>query len=305
MRRLDIAIKHRLGDLLELFSSMSAPSIPENSASLFYLSRHLKWRSLGHALCLQRLFQSEHRRRVALFNAWVRRRFDENNRFHGEGFILELPPEFPNAREVVINDLREIYLENHYTEGFPFGRLIRDNDVVLDCGSNIGAFAIYATSCGRNIRVLAFEPEPTIYRALVHNVELNNLESQVQCFPFGLTDEVGNFGLRFRADSFTENQLTGRVSEGGVQCVTIDSAVSSAGLTRCDVIKMDIEGAERLALAGASDTLKKFHPRLSIAAYHIPSDPFVLSSMVRRICPEYNVVVTAGAHLSAFHSANA
>ena len=49
---------------------------------------------------------------------------------------------------------------------------------------------------------------------------------------------------------------------------TVDALVERSGWGRCDFLKMDVEGAERGAVAGASATLRRDRPRLSIAVYH-------------------------------------
>jgi FkbM family methyltransferase len=53
-----------------------------------------------------------------------------------------------------------------------------------------------------------------------------------------------------------------------VLLTTIDKIVDELHLPRVDLIKMDIEGAEVKALAGARNTLSRFHPRMSTAAEH-------------------------------------
>jgi hypothetical protein len=58
---------------------------------------------------------------------------------------------------------------------------------------------------------------------------------------------------------------------------------------RVDYIKMDIEGAEQKALAGARATLAEYHPRLSIAAYHVPTDAVRIPEIVRSAWPGYAI----------------
>jgi len=80
--------------------------------------------------------------------------------------------------------------------------------------------------------------------------------------------------------------------------------VSELKLERVDFIKMDIEGAERRALAGAYSTLKKYRPRLAIAAYHLPDDPEIIPRVVNSTwsgyrmgcgpCNEYDYVIRPG-----------
>jgi hypothetical protein len=71
---------------------------------------------------------------------------------------------------------------------------------------------------------------------------------------------------------------------------TIDRVVAELRLDRVDYIKMDIEGAEVRALKGASATIAKFHPRLSIAAEHLPTDEVLIPQTVKGIWSGYSVV---------------
>jgi len=140
--------------------------------------------------------------------------------------------------------LREIYLENLYARLFPYCRLINDGDVVIDAGANIGAFAIYAASLGLNVRVLAFEPEPTTFEALRRNVEINGLSSQVQCFPYGLAACDGHFALIRNEGFFTMYKLANPEQnlnnenpvltphEQVVRCVTIDQVLDKVGVKK-------------------------------------------------------------------------
>ncbi len=51
---------------------------------------------------------------------------------------------------------------------------------------------------------------------------------------------------------------------------TVDQIVSDLKLDRLDLIKMDIEGAEPLALLGAETAIQRFRPQLAISIYHQP-----------------------------------
>jgi hypothetical protein len=65
--------------------------------------------------------------------------------------------------------------------------------------------------------------------------------------------------------------------------------VAELHLDRVDFIKMDIEGAERHAIAGARTTIRRFHPCMALCLYHLPDDPLVIPAAVRSIDPNYQM----------------
>lgn len=83
---------------------------------------------------------------------------------------------------------------------------------------------------------------------------------------------------------------TSRMSVDGNETVrvrTLDSFAFSAPL----MIKMDIEGAERLALVGSQATIRTHKPSLAIAAYHLWDDFWVLPDIVLAARDDYTIHV--------------
>jgi hypothetical protein len=70
---------------------------------------------------------------------------------------------------------------------------------------------------------------------------------------------------------------------------TIDALVEQSPFGRIDCIKMDIEGAERDALAGAGATFHRFQPRLSITTYHQAEDWTRIADQIRAFAPDYRL----------------
>ena len=69
----------------------------------------------------------------------------------------------------------------------------------------------------------------------------------------------------------------------------LDDIVNELGLERVDFIKMDIEGAERQALEGARETVKRFRPRMAICTYHMEDDPVAVPRVALSLTPDYQV----------------
>lgn len=57
----------------------------------------------------------------------------------------------------------------------------------------------------------------------------------------------------------------------------------------CTYLKMDVEGAEREALLGAVQTIRRYRPKLNIAAYHKSEDFFALALQIHEICSDYRL----------------
>jgi FkbM family methyltransferase len=71
-----------------------------------------------------------------------------------------------------------------------------------------------------------------------------------------------------------------------VQAVTADSLCTERKIT---YLKMDIEGAEAAALAGAENLLKTQKPKLNIAGYHRFEDIFEIPLLIKSINPSYKI----------------
>jgi len=152
---------------------------------------------------------------------------------------------------------------------------IRKGDIVLDLGAHIGTFTRFALNRGA-AKVIAFEPEPShvaylkrtfaeeLKRGLVHIIDAGAWHKETRA--------------PFRCDG-----VASRVVDSGfplVSLTTVDKVVNELGLDKVDFIKADIEGAERNALAGAKDTIRRFGPRMAICIYHLVDDAQTIRTIV-------------------------
>lgn len=160
--------------------------------------------------------------------------------------------------------------------------------VVLDCGANFGTFSAYAAS--KYCRCYAFEPTPELWPLLHEYAEL--YPGKIIPVESALSDQDGTAIFHVSSYSCGANSLLNRVqsrNEIEVSTITIDSFVEQNQLETVDFIKADIEGAERMMLAGAQKTLAKYAPRLSICTYHFPDDKMVLTELILKANPKYKI----------------
>jgi FkbM family methyltransferase len=166
---------------------------------------------------------------------------------------------------------------------------VRKGDIVLDCGANIGIFVRKALDRGAR-RVIAIEPVPITAEALQRNFAAEVASGRVVVYRKGVWDHEDVLPMHVNADHTRDSFLRPMEGDTGIvnlPLTTIDKIVAELGLERVDFIKMDIEGAERQALLGATGTIRRFHPRMSLCLYHEKEDPVAVPAAVRKIDVSY------------------
>lgn len=135
---------------------------------------------------------------------------------------------------------------------------------------------------GRYGRILALEPDPKNFGKLRQNLAARGVTAD--CRNLGAWDGPGVLPLRGGRGG-RNPRLSG---EGGVP-VEVDALDRLLDGGRADFIKLDVEGAEARALAGASGTIARCHPKLAVAAYHRNEDLFALPLQILSYWPGYRI----------------
>ena len=173
---------------------------------------------------------------------------------------------------------------------------VHAGDVVLDCGANVGVFTRRALE-SRAALVVAFEPSPATAECLRRNFAAEIAAGRVRVYEGGVwsRDDVltMNIGDSPAGDSIVDLHRRDVRAGSDVSVTTIDRIVRDFDLPSVDFIKMDIEGAEREALVGGMETLRRFLPRLALSVYHLPDDPAVLTRLVESVAAPYRMSCTA------------
>lgn len=149
-------------------------------------------------------------------------------------------------------------------------RLLRPGDHVVEGGANVGAHTIaMADWIGPTGRLHAFEPLPEFRPLLERSLAFNRVDAQVTLHDAALLDREGlvellqdplHAGSAHLAFEHTSTRYPRRIQ---ASAITIDALLAATGGLPVDLIRLDIEGAETLALRGAEATIRR-SPRLSI-----------------------------------------
>jgi FkbM family methyltransferase len=169
--------------------------------------------------------------------------------------------------------------------------------VVVDIGANVGSFSVLAAKLGAKL-VVAFEPQPETFDALVRNVHSNGVPGVVETWPVA----VDGFGLE-------EIRVTG---EGGGARATAQKEGRKVGVHRIDdvldsleavgritLMKVDCEGGEASIFRGLTASKLEGVDRIAMEFHgtkmpHLSDlDPDLLGPIVVKLS-EYGWVETSG-----------
>ena len=163
-------------------------------------------------------------------------------------------------------------------------------DVVIDGGGCWGEAALdFALRVGDAGHVYSFEFVPNNLAIFRTNMNMSPAPARnVTIVERALSHASGQ---RLPFGDLGPATIVGRADGAGmtVETISIDDFVAQRQLERVDFIKLDIEGSELAALDGATETIRRFHPRMAICLYHRPTDLFAIPQLVRRIEAKYEM----------------
>jgi FkbM family methyltransferase len=128
-------------------------------------------------------------------------------------------------------------------------RDIPSDSTIIDIGANAGYFTLFAAALCSRAKLFSFEPVPVNYAQLKRNCDLNSTR-QIKCFPQAVAGHAGVIILTFDpSDSFTTSATMFTSEKAAdkslaVPCVTLQRLMDENGIGKCDLLKMDCEGAE-------------------------------------------------------------
>ena len=161
-------------------------------------------------------------------------------------------------------------------------------EVIFDGGAWTGDTAIQFTRClDSQCRVYAFEPDGENYSLLLETLEKEDPQRCVVPVKAGLWRENGSLAFTQCEEDSKQCRIDGN-GDSRIDVVSLDSFASQEGI-QVDLVKMDIEGAERDALRGARNTLARDRSKLQVCVYHRPDDLWKIALLLRELNPNYRL----------------
>lgn len=166
---------------------------------------------------------------------------------------------------------------------------VRKGDVIVDGGAYDGMSAYdFLTVVGGEGKVISFELDADNYQ---------NIQQKKLSFPFNDSDiVVENMGLGLSEGTFSylkANTASTLNNHGNYKAkvIDLDTYINKSDFEHVDFIKLDIEGAEMDALIGASCSISKWKPRMSICLYHKIEDFWSIPLYIYSVRNDYKFAV--------------
>jgi FkbM family methyltransferase len=178
-------------------------------------------------------------------------------------------------------------VRSSYPQYFDPGLISLNNDeVFLDCGAYTGDTMtqfVHATS-GIYKKVYAFEPDRTNFIALSGRAAEVD-PSRIVPLNLGICDSSGT--RSFNESGTIDTRMGGDKGAVLLPVVSIDDFMRTR--EPATFIKMDIEGGEMGALAGARETIQRQKPKLAISVYHKACDLWQIPVLIKQLNSGYRI----------------
>lgn len=146
--------------------------------------------------------------------------------------------------------------------------LLSEQDTFIDIGANVGYYSMLVSKKITKGKIYSFEPEINNYQRLKHNIKINEA-ANITAIHKACSDHNGMIVLSVAKDDnkgmnsiFLSDEYKSHSQE--IEAVKLDSFVKENNISKISLIKMDVEGAEFLALKGMKEVLVNLKPALVV-----------------------------------------
>jgi len=187
-------------------------------------------------------------------------------------------------------------------------RLLRPGDVVLDIGANLGYYSfLMAEAVGAKGQIHAFEPNPSLAKVFRESLKMSASQDSIvfneiavadgtaQTVEFYLSQYADNSGLSslYRHQYGVDHGFFSSKDKVLVETITLDDYFRKHHLSRCDLIKIDVEGAEPNVIRGMAGVLRDVRPKFVICETNLNEEA---DHLMRGFDFLPHVITAAGVH---------
>jgi FkbM family methyltransferase len=160
----------------------------------------------------------------------------------------------------------EIFADGNYEPGILklLQSYVSSEAIFLDVGVNIGNHSLYLARFCKQI--YAFEPIKSLYDQFLASIFANDILN-IHAYNYALGKESKTLPIYGNHANMGTSSITvhdGRHKIQDIKILKLDDVYQDIGITRIDVMKIDVEGYELDVLLGAVECIKKYKPVLLI-----------------------------------------
>lgn len=163
----------------------------------------------------------------------------------------------------------EIFSDRGYLPKLP--NYPRDLETVVDFGANIGVFSVWVAQTFHPRSVIAVEMEPDCYHRLTEAIALNQLEDTIHPFQAAIFNQSGTVATK-KIPGSTFFTIAPQKSTHQVRSFSFQDFLTHTGIDRIDLLKIDIEGAEKYLLTDVNAELFQHRVRYILLETHSLND---------------------------------
>jgi FkbM family methyltransferase len=188
--------------------------------------------------------------------------------FHLSNWLDFTPRAKASRYQIRLSGIREIYLRRRSGDFFVFHEVFTSRcyalpdvvvpespQIVVDLGANIGLTTLFLSDRFPRASYVCVEPNPENLALLRRN--LSFLDHRLEVLNAAVSDRLGEARFSDSEWSWGGHLVADGRATRSVQCITLDEIISRCRLGSIDVLKVDVEGAEREIFSGAPAWLKK------------------------------------------------
>tara|TARA_B110000438_G_scaffold303743_1_gene366929 strand:- start:4106 stop:4891 length:786 start_codon:yes stop_codon:yes gene_type:complete len=162
------------------------------------------------------------------------------------------------------------------------GFKISKNDVIIDIGSHIGMFSVYASQYCTNGKILSYEPSAENFKLLQDNISQNNLKNITpNNFVISNSNDYVNFYINSDNTAHSIHDFTPNSIQ--VKSITLQTIFDSNKLDICNYLKLDCEGAEYEIIDSLPNEYFKKIKQIYIEYHFSDSNNNDLKNMIKKL----------------------
>lgn len=162
---------------------------------------------------------------------------------------------------------RGVITRIHLADEYSLSQLSLPKDsTIIDIGAHIGIFSIFIS---KNVnQVFSFEPIPENYSLFKKNIQLNMLEGKIHAFNLAISDIRGKINISLSPiNTAGHSEYEDNKNHITVNAITLKDVFNNNNIKKCDLLKIDTEGAEyKILYSLTSDYFKII--KIIVFEYH-------------------------------------